>query len=63
MRILSEAYNAKLKEREQDQEEEGGVGKGKKTGKNVRIIALSATLPNLQDIGDWLRCDPQVRYT
>ena len=29
--------------------------------KAVRIIALSATLPNLADIGDWLRCTPEAR--
>lgn len=28
--------------------------------RSVRIIALSATLPNLADIGDWLRCAPEV---
>lgn len=28
--------------------------------KRMRIIALSATLPNLADIGDWLQCAPEV---
>jgi replicative superfamily II helicase len=28
----------------------------------LRIIALSATLPNISDIGEWLHCRPQVEY-
>jgi len=26
----------------------------------MRIIALSATLPNVADIGEWLDCAPEV---
>ncbi len=26
----------------------------------MRIIALSATLPNIVDIGEWLRCVPEA---
>lgn len=26
----------------------------------MRIIAVSAVLPNVSDIGEWLQCVPQV---
>lgn len=26
----------------------------------MRIIAISATLPNIQDIGEWLRCEKKA---
>jgi len=42
---------AKCRERKNNKEEE------------LRIIALSATLPNLEDIGQWLGCSPSSIHT
>ena len=27
---------------------------------NVRILAVSATIPNIHEVGEWLRCPPQA---
>ena len=51
MRILSEVHAARLSQMED---------KPTTPAKDrVRIVALSATLPNLGDIGEWLQCDAQ----
>jgi ATP-dependent DNA helicase HFM1/MER3 len=46
MRILSNTYQEKIKDQTTS------------INNNIRIIALSATLPNLGDIGEWLNCTP-----
>lgn len=52
MRLLREVHAAKLEEMEPRPA-------GSHPRNHVRIVALSATLPNLVDIGDWLKCDSQ----
>jgi replicative superfamily II helicase len=42
MRTLSQAYKLRTPE--------------KNDQTNLRIVALSATLPNVSDIGEWLNC-------
>jgi len=51
MRLVSEVHAARL---------EAHPGQPQAQARQrVRIVALSATLPNLDDIGDWLKCDAQ----
>ena len=50
MRLVSEVHAARLEAQAQPQPQ---------LHQRVRIVALSATLPNLGDIGDWLQCDAQ----
>lgn len=61
MRILSETYVKKMaaaKARNENQTNSADTTVAQKS--NVRIIALSATLPNVADIGLWLGCNQDV---
>lgn len=48
MKIISENYQMQLKTESNTQF----------CNKKMRIIALSATLPNIVDIGEWINCSP-----
>ena len=68
MRILSDTYAKKIAETKKlhdiDTTNNNSTTSSTTVPKQqVRIIALSATLPNIVDIGIWLGCNQEVTYT
>ena len=58
MRILSDTYTKKIAETKN--QKDADINHPTIPKQKVRIIALSATLPNIVDIGIWLGCNQEV---
>jgi replicative superfamily II helicase len=57
MRLLNQIYRNKTKPKALEDGTATEEEKRKEEERQMRIIALSATLPNISDIGTWLGCD------
>ena len=62
-RLITQLYQQRVIQAQQLQLAEGEEAEVKATKAGMRIVALSATLPNVGDVGEWLDCPAQgVHY-